>query len=73
MRSEGLAYSEPLITPERPPAYGDGQLAYEPGVEVEGQLDGRTQWTLALLIFTPAVATYGAIAYGLYVAADAIL
>ena len=71
MSSEGLASSEPLITPQRTPAYGE-QLAYEPPVEVEEQLAGRTHWTLALAIFTPVVATYGAIAYGLYLAADAI-
>jgi hypothetical protein len=72
MRSEGLAYSEPRISPERPPAYGDGQLAYEPPVEVEGQLDRRTQRTLALAIFMPVVAAYGAIAYGLYLGAHAV-
>ena len=72
MSSEALAYSEPLIAPERQPAYGEGQLAYEPSVEDEGQLDRRTQSTLALAIFTPVAAAYGAIAYGLYLAADAI-
>ena len=30
--------------------------------------DGRTHWTLALAIFTPVAAAYGAIAYGLYLA-----
>ena len=73
MSSDGLAYSEPLITPERRPAYGDGHLAYEPPVEFEDELDqGRTHWTLAFAIFTPVAAAYGAIAYGLYLAAVAI-
>ena len=57
MSSDGLAYSEPLITPERPPAYGDGHLAYEPPVEIEDELDeGRTHWTLAFATFTPVAA-----------------
>ena len=73
MSSEALAYSEPLIAPERPPLYGDGQLAYEPCVEVEEQVDRRHDWTLTLAIFTPVLAAYGAIAYGLYMAAHAVV
>ena len=68
MSSEALAYSERRITP----AYGDGQLTYEAPGEVEEQLDGLTHWTLALAIFTPVATAYGAIAYGLYLAAAAI-
>jgi len=68
-----LAHGEPLIAPERRLMYGDAQLAYEPPAVLEGHLDGRTKWTIALAIFAPVVAAYGAIAYGLYQAADAIL
>jgi hypothetical protein len=68
MSSEALAYSERRITP----AYGDGQLAYEAPGEVEEQLDGLTHGSLALAIFIPVAAAYGALAYGLYLASDAI-
>lgn len=74
MSSEALAYGEPLVAAERPPLYGDGQLAYErPPVDVEAQVDRGHDWTLTLVIFMPVLAAYGAIAYGLYVAAHAIL
>jgi hypothetical protein len=45
---------------------------YRPPGEVEEQLDGLTHGSLALAIFIPVAATYGAIAYGLYLASDAI-
>ena len=73
MSSELFAYGEPLTAPERPPLYGDGQLAYEHPVEVDEQVDRRHDWTLTVAIFTPVAAAYGAIAYALYVGAHAIL
>ena len=73
MSSKGLAYSEPLVAPQRTPAYGEGQLGYEePSAEVEEQLGRRVHLSLALAIFAPVVAAYGAIGYGLYLAAGAI-
>jgi hypothetical protein len=71
MSSEGLAHSEPLVARERRPAYGEGQFAYERPAGEE-QFDRGTDRALALVIFTPVAAAYGAIAYGLYLAAEAI-
>ena len=61
-----LAHGEQLSASAGRPAYGDGQLTYEPKAEVEECLDGRTHLVLAVAIFTPVVAAYGALAYGLY-------
>jgi len=72
MSSEGLAYSERLIAPARGPAYGEGQLAHEPPAKVVETLERRTHWVIALAIFTPVAAAYGAILYGFYIAAGAL-
>ena len=68
-----LAHVEPLTTPEHALVYGDGQLAYEPPAEIEDNLDRAVEWTIAVAIATPVIAAYGGIAYGLYLAAGAVL
>jgi hypothetical protein len=68
-----LAHSEPLTTFEHALVYGDGQLAYEPPAETEDDLDRAVDWTIAFAIATPVIAAYGGIAYGLYLAAGAVL
>ena len=73
--SEGIAYGEeasPTATRTRP-AYGEGQLSYVPPPKVEEHLDRRSHTALAVAIFAPVVAAYGVAAYGLYLAASAIL
>ena len=76
MSTDGLAYSEQLPVPRRPgPAFG--QVGPPPEIEATkegaGPLDRRTEVVLGLAIVIPVVAAYGAIAYGLYHAAGAIL
>ena len=61
-----LAQGESLVAPEHALVYGDGQHAYEPPAELEDNLDRATHWTIAVAIFTPVLAAYGAIAYGAY-------
>jgi hypothetical protein len=71
--SEGVAYGAPAPAPSRSqPAYGEGQLSYEPPLELEEHLDRSSHATLAVAIFAPVIATYGAAAYGFYLAAHAI-
>jgi hypothetical protein len=43
----------------------------EPEKETAGPLDRRSEAIFALAIVTPVTAAYGAIAFGLYLAADA--
>ena len=71
--SEGVATGGYVSAPSRSqPVYGDGRLAYEAPDKVEEHLDGTSHIVLALGIFTPVIAAYGAAAYGLYLAAQAI-
>lgn len=74
MMSEGLAYEETL------PAYADGRPAYGEALPVSDaaqdaseRLDRGKDWPLVIAFVTALVAAYGAIAYGLYVAANALL
>jgi hypothetical protein len=77
MSTGDIAYQEQLPVPRRHgPAYGEvaaPPAPAEPKQETEGPLDRRTEALFALAIVTPVMAAYGAIAYGLYVAAEAIL
>jgi hypothetical protein len=72
MHSEGLAYEETL------PAHAEGLPAYgeAPPVaaadEVAEPFDRRKDWPLAFVIFTPVIAAYAVIGYGIYLAANAI-
>ena len=73
MSSEGLAYEETL------PAYAEGRPAYDEALPVvdaandgDERLDRGKDYPLAFVIFTPVVAAYGSIGYGMYLAADAI-
>lgn len=71
--SEGLAYGDTAPPPRRTqPAYGDARLSSEASPKVEDDLDRRTHIMLALAVFTPVAAAYGAVAYGVYLAAEAI-
>jgi hypothetical protein len=73
MNSEGLAYEEPLPAyGEQRPAYSDALAAAEDVDDVEERFDRGKDWPLAFAIFTPALAAYGAIGYGLYLTANAI-
>ena len=74
MNSGGLAYEETL------PAYAEGLAAYgealpvaDAAADVPESFDRGKDWPLAFVIFTPVVAAYGAVAYGLYVAASTLL
>ena len=73
MHSGGLTYEETL------PAYAEGLSAYgealpvaDAAEDVPERFDRGQDWSLAFAIFTPVAAADGAIAYGLYLAADAI-
>jgi hypothetical protein len=61
---------------DRRPAYGEAlppaTAPARPEREAAGPLDRRSESILALAIITPVVAGYGALAYGVYLAADAI-
>lgn len=73
MNSEGLTYNA-LPAPRRRPQYGDVHLSDEPSGGAEAHRLGRgTHWTLAVAIFTPVLAAYGSIAYGLYLTAEGLL
>ena len=74
MSSEGLAYEGPLRGyAEGRPAYGEALPAVEEIDDVAEHFDRGKDWPLAFAIFTPVLAAYGAIVYGLYLAgADAI-
>ena len=75
MSSGDISYREQLPVPKRRrPAYGEVEsppAPAEPEKETAGPLD-RRRVILALAIVTPVMAGYGAIAYGLYLAADAL-
>ena len=80
MSTGEIAYQEQERLPvprRRGPAYGEvasPPAPAEPEKETSaGPLDRRTEALLALAVVTPVLATYGAIAYGLYLAANAML
>ena len=74
MSSGGLAYEETLPAhAEGRPAYGEALPVVEAADEVAERFDRRKDWPLAFTIFTPVVVAYGAIGYGLYVVASALL
>jgi len=75
MNSEALARDEPLPAYGEPrPAYGEPlAAAVEATDDVEERFDHGKDWALAFAIFAPALAAYGAIGYGVYVAASALL
>jgi len=71
--SEGLAYGGSAPAPQRSqPAYGEGRLSYEAPPKAEEHLAARTEIALAFAIFAPAIAAYGAVAYGVYRAVSAL-
>jgi hypothetical protein len=79
MSTGEIAYQEQERLPvprRRGPAYGEvvsPPAPAEPEKETSaGPLDRRSEAILGLAIVTPVMAAYGAIAYGLYLAADAI-
>jgi hypothetical protein len=72
--SEGIAYGDHASpTTRTQPTYGEGRLSYEPPPKVQEQLGRRSHMALAVAIFAPVVAAYGVAAYGLYLAANAVL
>jgi hypothetical protein len=74
MSSGGLSYEEALPAyAEGRPAYGEAVTVIEAADEVAERFDRGKDWPLAFAIFTPVIAAYGAIAYGLYVVANALL
>ena len=79
MSTGEITYQEQARLPvprPRGPAYGEvasTPAPAEPEKEAAGPLDRRTEALLALAVVTPVLATYGAIAYGLYLAANAML
>jgi hypothetical protein len=79
MSTGEIAYQEQERLPvprRRGPAYGEvasTPAPAEPEKETAGPLDRRTEAIIGLTIVTPVMATYGAIAYGLYLAADGML
>lgn len=73
MNSEVLAYEEALPAYAEPrPAYGEALGEVEAVEDVAERLDRGKDYPLAFVIFTPVVAAYGAIGYGLYLAANTI-
>jgi hypothetical protein len=78
MSTGDIAYQEGSPAPRRRarPAYGElaspPPAPAEPEKETAGPLDRRFEGILALLIVTPVLAAYGGIAYGLFLASDAI-
>ena len=74
MNSGGLAYEETLPAYAAGlPAYGEALPVADAADDVPESFDRGKDYPLAFVIFTPVVAAYGAIAYGVYLAADAIL
>jgi len=69
--SEGLAHGESAPATDEP-VYGDGRLSYEVPAASADHLDGRTGVALALAIFVPVMAAYGAAVYAAYRVADAL-
>lgn len=73
MSSGGHAYEETVPAhAEAPHAYGEALPVLEGADQRPERLDRGKDWPLAFAIFAPVVAAYCAIAYGLYLAADAI-
>jgi hypothetical protein len=72
MSSGGLTYEQtPAAHAEGLPAYGEAPSVAD---TAEGAPEGIARdmnWPLAFAIFTPVIAAYGAIAYSIYLAADA--
>ena len=71
--SEGVAVSADAValSPSQP-AYGDGRLTYEQPPKAREHSD-EADIALAFAIFVPVIAAYGAIAYGIYRAASALI
>ena len=72
MNSGDLTYEETL------PAYAEDLRTYGEALPVADDVEDAPErlergrdWSLAFAIFTPVVAAYGAIAYGLYLASSA--
>lgn len=76
MSTGEIAYQEQLPVPRsRGPAYGELEsppAPAEPEKETAGPLDRRTEAILTVAIVTPVTGAYGAIAYGLLLAAHAL-
>ena len=73
MNSGGLTHDETLPAyAEGLPAYGEALPVVEAADERPESFDRGKDWQLAFAVFAPVVAAYGAIAYGLYLAADAV-
>ena len=73
MNSGDLTYEETLPAyAEGLPAYGEALPVADVADDVPESFDRGKDWPLAFAVFTPVVVAYGAIAYGLYLAADAI-
>ena len=77
MSTGDIAYPEQLPAPRsHRPAYGEVEspkASAEPEKETTARpLDRGTEAILAVAIVTPVTTAYGAIAYGLYLAAAAI-
>ena len=73
MNSGGLTYEEMLPAyAEGMPAYGEALPVADVAEDVPESFDRGKDYPLAFVIFTPVVVAYGAIAYGLYLAAAAI-
>ena len=70
--SEGLAYGGSAPAAGEP-VYGDGRLGFEAPAKSEETLQRRTEVALAVAIFVPALAAYGAVAYAVYRAASALI
>ena len=64
--SSGHAYEETL------PAYGEAPAVVDTDDDVSERSDRGKDWPLAAVVFTPAIAAYAAIGYGIYLVAHAI-
>ena len=74
MNSGGQAYEETLPAyAEGQPAYGEAPTDVEAADDVPEVFDRGKDWPLAFAVFAPVLAAYGAIGYGVYVAASAML
>ena len=60
------------LSPSRP-AYGEGRLGYEEPPTARERSDDGADIALAFAIFVPVIAAYGAVAYGIYRAASALI
>ena len=72
--SEGLAYGpqEPARNRSQP-AYGDNRLSHEEPAEEKEHLEVRAELLIAMAIFVPVLAAYGAAGYAVYRAASALI